>query len=196
MSAPKGSDQGPQVNPSDGQMRVTDQLFTLFVSAVSRKPHKGADSTLEDLYEDIKGGKWFDKVRPVRKLAPYKDDKDETGKNKSKIAKEYSELKETSLPYSVVSGTWNLAHRHADGANHDDVPCEINGLLTPSGIRLLDLDKLNTGSRTQSKRHWTPASCHGPPPAGNPPAAMVYIFSPPSTHRRPAKLKATGLLLP
>ena len=142
MTAPKGSDQGPQVNPN-GQMRVTDTVFTLFVSAVSRKPHRGGDSTLEDLYKDIKGGKWFDKVRPVRKLAPYKDDKDETGKNKSKIAKEYSELKETSLPYSVVSGTWNLAHRHADGANHDDVPCEINGLLTPSGIRLLDLDKLN-----------------------------------------------------
>ena len=143
MSADNCPDQGPQVNPNDGAFQMTEQVFTLFVSAVSRKPHRGGDCTLEDLYKDIKGGKWFDKVRPVRKLAPYKDDKDETGKNKSKIAKEYSELKETSLPYSVVSGTWNLAHRHADGANHDDVPCEINGLLTPSGIRLLDLDKLN-----------------------------------------------------
>ena len=57
MSADNCPDQGPQVNPNDGQMRVTEQVFTLFVSAVSRKPHKGADSTLEDLYEDIKGGK-------------------------------------------------------------------------------------------------------------------------------------------
>ena len=151
MSAPKGSDQGPQVNPNDGQMRVTEQVFTLFVSAVSKKPHKGADSTLEDLYEDIKGGTWWNQVAQVRELAPYKDDKDETGKNKSKLAKEYSALKETILPYSVVSGTWNLEHRHADGANHDDVPCEINGILTPSGIRLLDLDKLNEGQQDAIK---------------------------------------------
>ena len=141
MSATNGPHQGPHA-PDDGQMRVTDTVFTLFVSAVSRKPHRGGDCTLEELHKDIQDGKWFDKVAPVRKLAPYKDDKDELG-NKTEPAKEYSELKETTLPYSVVSGTWNLAHRHADGANHDDVPCEINGLLTPSGIRLLDLDKLN-----------------------------------------------------
>ena len=55
------------------------------------------------------------------------------------------------MPYSVVSGTWNLEHRHADGANHDDVPCEINGILTPSGIRLLDLDKLNEGQQEAIK---------------------------------------------
>ena len=140
---------GPHA-PDDGQMRVTEQVFTLFVSAVSRKPHRGGDCTLEELHKDIQDGKWFDKVAPVRKLAPYKDDKDELG-NKTEPAKEYSELKETTLPYSVVSGTWNLEHRHADGAKHDDVPCKINGILTASGLRLLDLDKLNAGQQDAIK---------------------------------------------
>ena len=150
MSATTGPDQGPHA-PDDGQMSVTDTVFTLFVSAVSGWPHKGAACTLEELHTKVKEGRWSDKVAPVRKLAPYKDDKDETGKNKTELAKEYSELKEKTLPYSVVSGTWNLEHRHADGASHRKIPCEINGLLTASGLRLLDLDKLNEGQQDAIK---------------------------------------------
>ena len=142
MSATNGPDQG--------QMRVTDTLFTLFSSAVKPKgPHRGADCTLEELYEDIKGGKWWDKVKPVRDLAPYKDDK--VGKKKTKLAKKYSELKETTLPYSVVSGTWDPKHRHADGFSHDDELCKTNGPLTPCGLRLIDADKLDEGQQDAIK---------------------------------------------
>ena len=138
-------------SPDQGQMRVTDNVFTLFVSAVNRSPHRGADCTLEELYEDIKNGKWWDQVAPVRVLAPYKDEKDKTGKRKSPRAKEYSELKANSLPYTVPSGTWDLAHRHADGASHGEEPCEINGIKAPSGMRLLDLDGLNESQQTAIK---------------------------------------------
>ena len=154
MSAPKGSDQGPQVNPNDGQMRVTEQVFTLFVSAVNKKPHRGTDCTLAELYEDIKGGKWSDKVAKVRDLAPYKDERDptdETGNTLSQRAKRYRDLKAASLPYSVVSGTWDLICRHADGFKHDYEHCLTNGLLTASGIRLLDLDKLDEQQQTAIK---------------------------------------------
>ena len=138
-------------SPDQGQMRVTDNVFTLFVSAVNRSPHRGADCTLEELYEDIKNGKWWDQVAPVRVLAPYKDQKDKTGKRKSPRAKEYSELKANSLPYAVPSGTWDLEHRHADGASHGEEPCEINGIKAPSGMRLLDLDGLNESQQTAIK---------------------------------------------
>ena len=141
MSATNGPDQRPHA-PDDGQMRVTEQTFTLFTSAVNKKPHRGGDCTLEELYEDIKRGLWWDKVAPVRELAPYKDSKDDDG-NKTKQAEDYTNLKDDTLPYAVVSGTWNLKHRHADGASHRKVPCEINGILTASGLRLLDLDRLN-----------------------------------------------------
>ena len=141
MSATNGPDQGPHA-PDDGQMRDTEQIFTLFTSAVNKKPHRGGDCTLEELYEDIKRGLWWDKVAPVRELAPYKDSKDDDG-NKTKQAEDYTNLKDDTLPYAVVSGTWNLKHRHADGASHRKVPCEINGILTASGLRLLDLDRLN-----------------------------------------------------
>lgn len=135
-------DQG-QHAPHDGQMRVTDRVFTLFGSAVNRSPHRGKDCTLDELHNKVKSGEWWDKVAPVRELAPYKDEKDETGKKKSPRAKEYSKLKEDTLPYAVVSGTWNLNHRHADGSSHGNEPCKTNGIKTPSGIRLLDLDGLS-----------------------------------------------------
>ena len=144
-------DQGPQVDPNVSQMRVTDQVFTLFVSAVSKKPHRGGDCTLGELHKDIQNGKWWDKVAPVRDLAPYKDEKDSTGKLKSTLALEYSKLKDSTLPYAVVSGTWDLEHRHADGAKHGGVPCKINGIKVPSGIRLLDLDGLDEGEQTAIK---------------------------------------------
>ena len=151
-----GPDQGPHA-PDDGQKRrVTDNLFTLFVSAVTDWPHIGGDYTLYELYTDIKDGKWSDKIKPVRDLAPYKDEKsptDENGKTPpSPRAKKYSLLKSTTLPYAVASGTWDLNHRHADGYSHDkDVICETNGPIVPSGIRLLDLDGLSAGEQTAIK---------------------------------------------
>ena len=154
MSADNCPDQGQKDAPSDGQMRVTDTVFTLFVSAVNKKPHRGTDCTLAELYEDIKGGKWSDKVAKVRDLAPYKDERDptdETGNTLSQRAKRYRDLKAASLPYSVVSGTWDLICRHADGFKHDYEHCLTNGLLTASGIRLLDLDKLDEQQQTAIK---------------------------------------------
>ena len=130
-------------SPDQGQMRVTDNVFTLFGSAVNKKPHRGKDCTLDELHNKVKTGEWWDKVDKVRELAPYKDEKDRTGKKKSPRASEYSKLKEDTLPYAVVSGTWDLAHRHADGSSHGKEPCETNGIKTPSGIRLLDLDGLS-----------------------------------------------------
>ena len=154
MSAPNGPDQGPHA-PDDGQMRVTDRVFTLFGSAVTDWPHIGGDYTLSELYTDIKDGKWWDKVAPVRDLTEYKHEKaadDETGKSLSPRAKQYSWLKANTLPYAVVSGTWDLAHRHADGYSHiKDVICEINGPIVPSGLRLLDLDGLNKSEQTAIK---------------------------------------------
>ena len=156
MSTTSGPDQGPHA-PDDGQKRrVTDNVFTVFTSAVSDWPHIGGDYTLYELYTDIKDGKWWNKVRPVRDLAPYKDEKsptDENGKTpQSPRAKKYSLLKSTTLPYAVASGTWDLDHRHADGYSHDkDVICETNGPIVPSGIRLLDLDGLSAGEQTAIK---------------------------------------------
>ena len=156
MSTTSGPDQGPHA-PDDGQKRrVTDNVFTVFTSAVSDWPHIGGDYTLYELYTDIKDGKWWNKVRPVRDLAPYKDEKsptDENGKTpQSPRAKKYSLLKSTTLPYAVASGTWDLDHRHADGYSHDkDVICETNGPIVPSGIRLLDLDGLSAGEQRAIK---------------------------------------------
>ena len=186
-------DQGPQVDPNVSQMRVTDQVFTLFVSAVSKKPHRGGDCTLGELHKDIQNGKWWDKVAPVRDLAPYKDEKDSTGKLKSTLALEYSKLKDSTLPYAVVSGTWDLEHRHADGAKHGGVPCKINGIKVPSGIRLLDLDGLSERQQTAIKAKLD---------AGIVPWIVGLLelpgrrwfarFSPPSTHRRRANRRKSS----
>ena len=156
MSSHNSPDQGPNA-PDDGQKRrVTDNVFTVFTSSVTDWPHIGGDYTLYELYKDIKDGKWWDFVRPVRDLAPYKDEKspiDENGKTPpSPRAKRYSWLKAHTLPYAVVSGTWDLAHRHADGHSHDDdVICETNGPIVPSGMRLLDLDGLSAGEQKAIK---------------------------------------------
>ena len=155
MSATNAPDQGP-LAPDDGQKRrVTDNVFTVFTSAVTDWPHIGGDYTLYELYTDIKDGKWWNKVRAVRDLAPYKDENgptDENGKTPpSPRAKEYSWLKAHTLPYAVVSGTWDPRHRHADGFSHDDELCETNGPIVPSGIRLLDLDGLSAGQQTAIK---------------------------------------------
>ena len=42
-------------------------------------------------------------------------EKDESGKRKSALAQQYSDLKDRTLPYAVFSGTWDPRHRHADG---------------------------------------------------------------------------------
>ena len=151
MSSHINTDSVPHTFPNDGQPRVTENIFTLFVSAVKKLPHRGSDSTLEELHADIKAGKWWNVVEPVRDLAPYKDEKDSTGKKKSPTAQKYSDLKEDFLPYAVVSGVYDLKHRHADGASHNKSPCNINGLQWPSGLRPLDLDALSNSEQDAIK---------------------------------------------
>ena len=121
--------------------------FTLFTSPVSSPRHIGQTWTLEDLRDAIVSARWHDLIAAVRELAPYKKQKDHTGKRKSAKSQAYSRLKETTLPYAVVSGTWDPDHRHADGARHKGEPCDVNGLLSPSGLRLLDLDDLDSTDR-------------------------------------------------
>ena len=124
-----------------------DRRFTLFSSPVRSARHTGESCTLEDLHRAVASEHWYHKISPVRKLAPYKNEKDPTGKRKSDCALEYSQLKESTLPYAVLSGTWDTDHRHADGSTHKGQPCEVNGLISPSGMRLLDLDDLDSMDR-------------------------------------------------
>ena len=92
-----------------------------------------------------RAGHWWDVIAPVRELSPHKQEKDESGKRKSTLAQQYSDLKDQTLPYAVFSGTWDPRHRHADGFNCKAKECPGNGLLQPSGLRLLDLDDLHDG---------------------------------------------------
>ena len=55
-----------------------------------------------------------------------------------------SKIKRCPTPFS--SGTWDPRHRHADGFNCKAKECPGNGLLQPSGLRLLDLDDLDQGA--------------------------------------------------
>ena len=115
--------------------------FSLFTTPVSRGPHRAETWTLADLHNAIRAGHWWDVIAPVRELAPHKQEKDESGKRKSALAQQYSDLKDQTLPYAVFSGTWNPRHRHADGFNCKAKECPGNGLLQPSGLRLLDLGR-------------------------------------------------------
>ncbi len=126
---------------------IPETKFTLFTSSVSSSRHIGKTWTLEDLHDAIVSVRWHERIAAVRALAPYKKEKDHTGKRKSVRAKEYSRLKELTLPYAVVSGTWDPHHRHADGSKHEGGACEINGIILPSGLRLLDLDDLSRTER-------------------------------------------------
>ena len=132
-------------------MHDARRLFTVFSSPVTSGRHRGTDWTLEELAAAVRDGTWADKIRPIRALARHKNEKDETGKRKSQRAAQYSELKETTLRYAVLSGTWDLAHRHADSATHAKKPCEVNGLIEPSGLRLLDLDDVPACNRAAIK---------------------------------------------
>ena len=126
------------VNPADIQ-------FSLFTTPVSRGPHRAEIWTLADLHNAIRTGHWWDFIAPVRELAPHKYEKDESGKRKSALAQQYSDLKDRTLPYAVFSGTWDPRHRHADGHACKSAKCPGNGLLQPSGLRLLDIDDLHDG---------------------------------------------------
>ena len=122
---------------------IRDREFSLFTTPVRSAHHTAELWTLRSLHRAVKSEKWHEKIAPVRNLAPYKHEKDETGKRKSRRAQDYSFLKERTLPYAVVSGTWDTDHRHADRGKHNGQPCEINGIICPSGLRLLDLDDLD-----------------------------------------------------
>ena len=119
--------------------------FSLFTTPVSRGPHRAETWTLADLHNAIKAGHWWDVIAPIREIAPHKQEKDESGKRKSALAQRYSDLKDKTLPYAVFSGTWDPRHRHADGFNCKAKECPGNGLLQPSGLRLLDIDDLHDG---------------------------------------------------
>lgn len=127
--------------------KISETKFSLFTSPVSSSPHIEETWTLEDLHDAIVRGRWHELITAVRALAPHKTEKDRTGKRRSARAREYSRLKESTLPYAALSGTWDPHHRHADGSKHKGEPCEINGIILPSGLRLLDLDNLDKTER-------------------------------------------------
>ena len=117
----------------------------------SPDPTGGAsDWTLPDLAVAVRSGQWANLIGPIRALAQYKNEK--RGNRKSSRAAEYSHLKDTTLPYAVVSGTWRMDHRHADGHSCKVEPCPGNGMLTASGLRLLDLDDLGPDAQADIKR--------------------------------------------
>ncbi|MDE2788319.1 MAG: hypothetical protein OXL37_16890 [Chloroflexota bacterium] len=126
---------------------IRDREFSLFTSPVRSAHHTAELWTLRSLHRAVKSEKWHETIAPVHKLAPYKREKDETGQRKSTRAREYSFLKERTLSYAVVSGTWDTKHRHADRAKHDGQPCDVNGMRVPSALRLLDLDDLDAFTR-------------------------------------------------
>ena len=126
----------PGINPAAIQ-------FSLFTTPVSRGPHRAETWTLADLHNAIRSGHWWDVIAPVREIARHKQEKDESGKRKSALAQQYSNLKDQTLPYAVFSGTWDPRHRHADGHACKSDKCPGNGLLQPSGLRLLDIDDLH-----------------------------------------------------
>ena len=140
----------PEPAPFDPFKPQTEPPFTLFTSAVNARPHRGSDWTLPDLAAAVRSGQWAQLIGPIRALAQYKNEKD--GKRKSSRAAKYSHLKDSTLPYAVVSGTWRLDHRHADGHACKVDPCPGNGMLTASGLRLLDLDDLSPDAQADIKR--------------------------------------------
>ena len=139
-----------QQTPEPAPFDPFEPPFTLFTSAVKARPHRGSDWTLPDLAVAVRSGQWAKLIGPIRALAQYKNEK--RGNRKSSRAAEYSHLKDTTLPYTVVSGTWRLDHRHADGFNCKAKECPGNGLLQPSGLRLLDLDDLGPDAQADIKR--------------------------------------------
>ena len=131
--------------PTNG-IDPTNLRFSLFTSPVNRQPHVAETITLRQLHEATVAGRWWDLIKPVRELAPHKQERDpKNPQRKGPRAAEYSRLKESTLPYSVLSGVWDTKHRHADGFKHRDKPCPINGIQEASGLRLLDLDDLHDG---------------------------------------------------
>ena len=128
---------------------IAKRPFTLFTSFVSSTRHTGEEWTLEELHNAVASQRWFREIAAVRDLAPYKHERDATGKLKSERAQQYSHLKETTLPYAVVSGTWDPLHRHADGGKHQGENCTVNGIRPPSGLKLMDIDDLGRKRRDQ-----------------------------------------------
>lgn len=126
---------------------IKARQFTVFNTPVRSVRHEGDLWTLRELHDAVQSEQWHENIAPIRNLAPYKREKDESGKRKSDRALKYSQLKESTLPYAVVSGTWNPHRRHADGATHHQRPCSVNGLLSASALRLLDLDDLDSSDR-------------------------------------------------
>ena len=118
-----------------------DIAFSYFSSYIAAAPpHTAKTVTLADLCAGIQRGTWAQPVAHVREFAPHRWDRDpDNPKQKGELAAEYTSRKDR-LPYAVLSGTWDPAHRHADGATHAKKQCDVNGMISPSGLRLIDLD--------------------------------------------------------
>ena len=117
---------------------IAFSYFSSYIAAAP--PHTAKTVTLADLCAGIQRGTWAQQVAHVREIAPHRWDRNpDNPKQKGELAAEYTSRKD-QLPYVVMSGTWDPAHRHADGATHAKQPCSVNGLITPSGLRLIDLD--------------------------------------------------------
>ena len=112
----------------------TSIQFSLFTTPVSPRssPRRDLDPRRPPQRDPRRptGGTSF---TPIRELAPHKREKDNSGKRKSTLAQQYSDLKDQTLPYAVFSGTWDPRHRHADGHACKSAKCPGNGLLQPSG---------------------------------------------------------------
>ena len=124
--------------PPPTPAHIAFSYFSSYIAAAP--PHTAKTVTLADLCAGIQRGTWAQPVAHVRELAPHRWDRDpDNPKQKGELAAEYTSRKD-QLPYVVLSGTWDPAHRHADGATHAKQPCSVNGLIIPSGLRLIDLD--------------------------------------------------------
>ena len=114
--------------------------FSYFSSYIGASSHQAKTVTLADLCAGIRLGKWAQPVADVRELTPHRWDRDpENPKLKGELAAEYTRRK-NRLSYVVLSGTWDPKHRHADDATHAKKSCSVNGIIAPSGLRLIDLD--------------------------------------------------------
>ena len=105
--------------------------------------------TLEQLYDDVQGGRWQTEIAAVRALAAHKKEKGPDGKPTAE-AEAYDAAKR-KLPFCLASGHYVPGHRHAlepqTGEHGVAYPqCAQGGaypLIAPSGIRFVELDNIN-----------------------------------------------------
>ena len=201
MSAGMTSPAGPDA-PAYPSISVS-----LFSTAINAAAHKAEPIAFPALVQLIQEGQWWPKIQPVRALAEWKYEKiekldkvrnpvyDRDGdpvRIKSPRAHQYDKAK-NNLAYWLPSGLWDTLHRHADGGKHAgaSTPCDVNGLVQPSGLQFIDIDGLADADAAAAVRDavslvpcitaaWLSASAMGihafalvDPPAAN--AADSYL---------------------